>query len=731
MKQSKTPSLNDLTLSDLARFDEASSASGLLRRYTFGRMGATSIRMLIAAIGCALLAILVSPKFGLLAAAVTFPLELVEYLILGYVRKKANYQGRKVHLLVIFASFVQTSGLGICMVLAASQSESLRMFSWAFLFGAMMNSLLSARFHPASHRVRLGVLAVAGLIILFRALTHPEAVYTEIASEMSAVLSMIFMVGYLFSHLSRRAKNTRQTERALIIQSAEARRLALVAEHASDSIVLMDENHLITWANSQFTDLTGYTLDDAIGHGMGELLNHVDADLAVIKAMNAKIESGQSTNARILNKTKSGETLWMETHQTPVFTEDGKIRAYIAVERDVSELVRREKELHAALDAAKKADQAKTEFLSRMSHELRTPANGLYGGMEILRETALSADQKDAVAILETSSNRLMHLVENIVTVTDVESGRLKVELCDMCVSEVLEAVASLYRAEAADKNVAIQISVDSTAQKPYVADPDLVSRILANLLSNGIKFTDKGAITMYARVDAAGQMQISVQDTGIGIDRSKLALIFNAFEQVDNGNTRQFDGAGLGLSTARDLARLMGAEIEVEAELEKGSLFRLVLPLNERRHVSQVAVCKPVAPHHMRVLVAEDNGTNRLLIKTMLKGAGHELEFAQDGKQAVEQYALKPFDFVLMDISMPNKNGLEATREIRAFEAHKHLRRCPIIAVTANVSVEDQRLCFEAGMDEFIAKPLKKELLLQTIGNVLAASVPQGKPLH
>nr|WP_323777135.1 response regulator [Amylibacter sp.] len=730
MKQSKTSSLNDLTLSDLARFDEASSASGLLRRYTFGRMGATSIRMLIAAIGCALLAILVSPKFGLLATAVTFPLELVEYLILGYVRKKADYQGRKVHLLVIFASFVQTSGLGICMVLAASQSESLRMFSWAFLFGAMMNSLLSARFHPASHRVRLGVLAVAGLIILFRALTHPEAVYTEIASEMSAVLSMIFMVGYLFSHLSRRAKNTRQTERALIIQSAEARRLALVAEHASDSIVLMDENHLITWANSQFTDLTGYTLDDAIGHGMGELLNHVDADLAVIKAMNAKIESGQSTNARILNKTKSGATLWMETHQTPVFTEDGKIRAYIAVERDVSELVRREKELHAALDAAKKADQAKTEFLSRMSHELRTPANGLYGGMEILRETALSADQKDAVAILETSSNRLMHLVENIVTVTDVESGRLKVELCDMCVSEVLEAVASLYRAEAADKNVAIQISVDSTAQKPYVADPDLVSRILANLLSNSIKFTDKGAITMYAQVDTAGQMQISVQDTGIGIDRSKLALIFNAFEQVDNGNTRQFDGAGLGLSTARDLARLMGAEIEVEAELDKGSLFRLVLPLNERRHVSQVAVCKPVAPHHMRVLVAEDNGTNRLLIKTMLKGAGHELEFAQDGKQAVEQYALKPFDFVLMDISMPNKNGLEATREIRAFEAHKHLRRCPIIAVTANVSVEDQRLCFEAGMDEFIAKPLKKELLLQTIGNVIAASVPQEKPL-
>ena len=731
MKQNNTSSLSDLSLSDLERFDEASSATGLLRRYTFGRMNAFSTRVLIAAIGCALLAMLVSPKFGILAAAVTFPLELVEYSILGYVRKRANYQSRKVHLLIIFASFVQTCGLGICMVLAASQSESLRMLSWAFLFGAIMNSLLLARFHPASHHVRLGVLAVAGLIILFRALINPEAVYTGIAAEMSAVVSMIFMVGYLFSHLSRRAKNTRQTERALIIQSAEARRLALVAEHASDSIVLMDENHLITWANSQFTDLTGYTLEEAIGHGMGELLNHADSDMAVVKAMIAKIESGQSTNARILNKTKSGVTLWMETHQTPVFSEDGKICAYIAVERDVSELVRREKELHAALNGAKQADQAKTEFLSRMSHELRTPANGLYGGMEILRETALSADQKEAVAILETSSNRLMHLVENIVTVTDVESGRLKVELCDMCVSEVMENVANLYRAEAADKNIPIHIDVEPAAQDPYVADPDLVSRILGNLLSNSIKFTEKGAIKICAKVDANGRMQISVQDTGIGIDLSKVAQIFNAFEQVDNGNTRQFDGAGLGLSTARDLARLMGAEIEVESELDKGSLFRLVLPLNERRHAVRTVACKPVAPLHMRVLVAEDNGTNRLLIKTMLKGAGHELEFAEDGKQAVEQYTLKPYDFVLMDISMPHKNGLEATREIRALEAHKELRRCPIVAVTANVSVEDQRLCFEAGMDEFIAKPLKKDLLLQVIGNVLAANVPLEKPLH
>lgn len=731
MKQNNTSSLSDLALSDLERFDEASSASGLLRRYTYGRMSATSVRVLIAAIGCTLLAVLVSAKFGLLAAAVTFPLELVEYLILARVRKHANYQNRRIHFLVLFASFVQTCGLAICVILAASESESLRMLSWAFLFGAMMNSLLSARFHPASHRIRLGVLAVAGLIILFRALSKPDAVYIEIASEMSAVMSMIFMVGYLFSHLSRRAKNTRLTERALIIQSAEARRLALVAEHASDSIILMDENHLITWANSQFTDLTGYTLDDAVGRGLGELLNHADSDMAVIEAMVAKIESGQSTNVRILNKTKSGATLWMETHQTPVFAEDGKIRAYIAVERDVSDLVRREKELHAALDAAKKADKAKTEFLSRMSHELRTPANGLNGGMEILRETALSADQKDAVAILETSSNRLMHLVENIVTVTDVETGRLKVELCDMCISEVMGNVANLYRTEASDKNMLIELSVDTSAQERYVADPDLVSRILGNLLSNSVKFTEKGTITMRAQLDAKGRMQVSVQDTGIGIEKSKLSPIFNAFEQVDNGNTRQFDGAGLGLSTALDLARLMGAEIEVEAELEKGSLFTLVLPLNERQHAPRTAVCKPIAPLHMRVLVAEDNGTNRLLIKTMLKGAGHALEFAEDGKQAVEQYALKPYDFVLMDISMPHKSGLEATREIRAIEADKDLRRCPIVAVTANVSVEDQRLCFEAGMDEFIAKPLKKDLLLQKIGNVLAASVPPVKPLH
>lgn len=731
MKQQNTSSLNDLALGDLARFDEASSAAGLLRRYTNGRMSATSVRLLIAAIGCTLLSMLVSPQFGILAAAVTLPLELAEYLILARVRKNANYQGRKVHFQVILASFVQTCGLGICMVLAASQSESLRMLSWAFLFGAMMNSLLSARFHPASHRVRMGVLAAAGLIILLRALFNPKTEYIEIASEMSAVLSMIFMVGYLFSHLSRRARNTRQTERALIIQSAEARRLALVAEHASDSIVLMDDKHMITWINSQFTHLTGYTLDNAIGRGLGDLLNHPDSDVSVIEAMITRVENGKSAHARILNKTKSGKTLWMETHQTPVFAEDGKIRAYIAVERNVSDLVCREKELHAALDAAKQADRAKTEFLSRMSHELRTPANGLYGGMEILRETKLSTDQKDAVAILETSSNRLMHLVENIVTITDVEAGRLKAELCSLRIGDVMESVANLYRTEASDKNVSLQIIVETPAQEPFVSDPNLVARILGNLLSNSVKFTEKGAITMHAQVDASDRLQVSVRDTGIGIDKAKRVLIFNAFEQVDNGNTRQFDGAGLGLSTARELARLLGAEIEVESELGKGSKFTLALPSTKRQPAPRPDVRLPIVPSQMRVLVAEDNCTNRLLIKTMLKGAGHELEFAEDGKQAVEQYSRRPYDFVLMDISMPHKSGLEATREIRAFEAHKDLRRCPIVAVTANVSVEDQRLCFEAGMDEFIAKPLKKDLLLQTIGNVLAANVPQDKALH
>ncbi|WP_069300218.1 response regulator [Neptunicoccus sediminis] len=709
---------------DLERFEEASSEAGLMRRYVRGRIAALPIRLILAVVGCTLISALISPYYALLVAVVVFPLEMLEYMILARVRQREDFVGFGVSCRVTLVSLLQVSGLGAGMVMAGTYSESLRMFSWAYLFGAIMNSLLMARFHPPSHKVRLYVLGLAGAIILAHAFLDHSAKVEAIASEMAAVASMILIVAYLFSHLAHRGDRNRAAERALILKSEEAGRLALVAEHASDSIVLMNPNREVTWVNSRFTALTGYTGKEVIGRNIGELLNHPKTDLGVVNEMVQKVSSGTPATARIRNRTKTGRAFWMETHQTPFFHDDGTIAGYIAVERDVTDTVRQERDLRDALAKAEKAAAAKTEFLSRMSHELRTPANGLCGGVELLKDTQLQADQVDAFSILDSSTKRLAGLVDNITIVADMEAGKLKPTPRPFMIDAVLEQVTDAYRQEIDEKALDLGVEIAPAARQPLTADPDILQRILCRLICNCVKFTNKGGIYITVAVDKAAALIVTIKDTGVGIEPANLTRIFDSFEQQDSAMTRPFDGAGLGLSSARDLARLIGADIRIKSAPDAGCTVTLSLPLEPAaKGIDGTAETTPHAGQketgRKRLLVAEDNSTNRLLIKTMLKNAGHALEFADDGVQAVERYSRNRYDCILMDISMPNKNGLDATRDIRAIESDKGLRRCPIVAVTANTSGEDRRRCAAAGMDGFLAKPLTKERLLDTIGHI------------
>ncbi|GGA12941.1 hypothetical protein GCM10011498_11070 [Amylibacter cionae] len=695
-----------------------------MRRYIRGRTAALPVRLILAIVGCALISALISPYYALLVAIVVFPLEMLEYLILARVRQRENFVGIGVSYRVTLVSLLQVSGLGAGVVMAGTYSESLRMFSWAYLFGAIMNSLLMARFHPPSHKVRLFVLGLAGAIILVHSVLNRSAKVEVIASELAAVASMILIVAYLFSHLAHRGNRSREAERALIMKSEEAGRLALVAEHASDSIVLMDTDRKVTWVNSRFTALTGYTAGEVIGRKIGDLLNHQFTDLRVVENMEQKVSGGTPATARIRNRTKAGRAFWMETHQTPFYCENGSVAGYIAVERDVTETVRQEKELRDALVRAKKAGAAKTEFLSRMSHELRTPANGLCGGVELLKDTRLSLDQTEALNILDSSTKRLSGLVDNINIVADMEAGKLRPNPRPFMISDILEQVTDAYRQESDDKGLSLRVVIEPSAQKPLIADPDILQRIFCRLISNGVKFTNAGGITIKVEKVKAVRLEVTIRDTGVGIDPDNLLRIFDTFEQQDSAMTRSFDGAGLGLSSARDLARLLGAKIKIESKPGAGCTVLLSLPLEPVKGGIDAIPRSDATPGkailgHKRLLVAEDNNTNRLLIKTMLKNAGHELEFADDGVQAVEQYTRNRYDCILMDISMPNKNGLDATRDIRAIETDKGLRRCPIVAVTANTSGEDRRRCAAAGMDGFLAKPLTKQRLLETIGHI------------
>lgn len=743
----------------LKKFDAAHAPAGMLRRYAKARSGTIWMRVCVVAAACLLLAIAASPATSLLVALVAVPLDFVEYLVLRKWLKRDVFDQKIVNRSIVIASFVQSIGIGCGLFITGIYSNEMRLLAWTVLMGAVINSMLLAPYHRASHHLRIVGLSGFAAAVLVYSWSIGQISLMMMLSEGAMLIAVGGMLWGLFTHLSHREQRMRNAERALMSRSEYAERLALVAKHASDSIILMDAALKIKWVNPQFTNVTGYAPEDAIARTPAELLNHPDTSPQAIQKLVDAGRNKRPVRLRILNRTKDNRAIWVETHQTPVIDADGNVEAFIAVERDVSDVVARENQLRVALLAAEDADREKTAFLSRMSHELRTPANGILGGIELLQETAFDEKQSEALDIIESSAHRLMNLVDNIVTIAGTQSNSIETHFEDIDVSEIVGSVLSKYQMIVGEKGIDLIAEVAESAQITMRTDPSFVHGILDRLISNAVKFTPDGTVTLKAWLEQDNWLHIAVEDTGVGIPDEKVSEIFKPFEQVDEADTRNFDGAGLGLATAKNLATLLGGRIVFRQGADKGSRFKLKIPVfvdQDRPHragkmglisgksgapfrkvlksskdlggkeveVDQVDGNAPDvvdASSQMRLLVAEDNRTNRLLIKSMLKNAGHAVEFAQDGVEAVERYVENRPDFVLMDLSMPNKNGFDATREIRALEAKDSLRRCPIVAVTANVTEDDRRKCFDAGMDAFLPKPLKKALLLETIGTVSA----------
>ncbi|MEM6617950.1 MAG: response regulator, partial [Pseudomonadota bacterium] len=381
-----------------------------------------------------------------------------------------------------------------------------------------------------------------------------------------------------------------------------------------------------------------------------------------------------------------------------------------------SEMVQKRRELRTALDQAETADREKTAFLGRMSHELRTPANGIVGGTDLLRETHLDGDQEGVLTILEESSARMMRLIEDILAYSEISDRAVKARAEPVDMAALVAGIFLDYQAETAAQGVKLICELPETGGAIVRSDALLMRRMVDKLVSNAVKFTDKGSVTVRLRFPDPGRLKVIVADTGIGIAPPDMQRIFSRFEQADGAKTRARDGIGLGLSTAQELARLLGGHIQAASDLGLGSTF--TIDLKVRRLPGPEA--RRTLPEKLHVLVAEDNRTNRLLIEKMFKNMPQRLVFANDGLQAVEMYRSEPPDVVLMDISMPNMDGIDATRGIRAHEESDRLPRCPIVAVTANASDDDRQRCFEAGMDGFLAKPLRKTHLMETMGRIL-----------
>ncbi|PZQ63614.1 MAG: hypothetical protein DI570_08425 [Phenylobacterium zucineum] len=387
--------------------------------------------------------------------------------------------------------------------------------------------------------------------------------------------------------------------------------------------------------------------------------------------------------------------------------------------------------LRAAQARAEAANAAKSAFLATMSHEIRTPLNGVLGMAQAMAAEKLSGRQRDQLGVIRQSGESLLAILNDILDLSKIEAGKLELEIVDFDLSEVARGAYSAFTAIANKKGLSFDLDTRAAAGR-YRGDPSRLRQILYNLISNALKFTEHGEIRVTA-IYQAGGLSITVRDTGAGISPENLSRLFQKFDQLDSSTTRRFGGTGLGLAICRELASLMGGQITVESELGQGSAFTLHIPLERLGDESAPAPAPPSANEaggfELRVLAAEDNAVNQLVLKTLLHQLGVDPHVVEDGKAAVAAWESAEWDVVLMDVQMPVMDGLAATAAIRAREAATGRPRTPIIALTANAMSHQVQEYLQVGMDGHVAKPIAVAGLYAALSQVLAAPEATDEP--
>jgi len=425
-----------------------------------------------------------------------------------------------------------------------------------------------------------------------------------------------------------------------------------------------------------------------------------------------------------------GEGKCRHVRARAVISHDNKGRPARAIGTtiDITNEKEEARELMRAKEAALAADKAKSEFLAVMSHEIRTPLNGVLGFVSLLKDTPLDDEQKSFIETMESSGQRLLGLVNDILDLSKIESGEVSLDHSVTEVRPFLQGIHRQLEARAREKNLRYDIFFDDAAPGSIYTDSARLGQILTNLLGNAIKFTDAGGVSLHVsalRPDGARERwewKFAVRDTGPGISAESAPHLSKLFYQVDSSSTRRHGGSGMGLAISCRLAGLLGGQISVRSKLGEGSEFTLEIVTQEPPLAASAATRAPAAMTDTaslrikgkRVLVVEDNAVNRKLCALQLKRLGCETDFAETGRQAVDKVREGRFDAILMDINLPDLDGCDATREIRL--AEKDGTRISIIALTANAMTEDRKKCFDSGMDDFLTKPVQFETLAATL---------------
>jgi len=422
-----------------------------------------------------------------------------------------------------------------------------------------------------------------------------------------------------------------------------------------------------------------------------------------------------------------GETRWLRVQGEPELL-DGRCVALRGASQDITEELAVVARLRASEETAQHAAETMSSFLAAMGHEIRTPLNGVLGMAQVMAMGELPDAQREHLRVIQASGASLLALLNDLLDLSKIEAGRIELEdgLID---PQALADSARAFEPLVRDKGVRLSVKVTPGVRGLWKGDITRVRQILNNLVSNAVKFTEEGAVEVEL-ADVAGDFVMRVRDTGIGIAPDKIGGIFNKFTQADTSTTRRFGGTGLGLAICQELAVLMGGDIRVDSVVGEGTTFTARLPLvhveaaapvAEGEAVSLPAVSGAALASGLRVLAAEDNATNQLVLKTLLMAVGIEPTIVSNGREALDAWSRGDWDVVLMDIQMPVLDGLEAVIEMRATEQREGRGRTPVVALTANAMTHQRDEYLAAGMDALVAKPIELTALIEAMDSVLA----------